>query len=56
MMRSPDVLCVAGLAMIGYGLWIVHPSLMLVVMGGVLVSVGVWSHIRSTRTKQEQTK
>lgn len=56
MKRLPDVMCFIGLAMIGAGLWIVYPPLMLVVIGTLMVCAGVWSHITSTRVKQEQPK
>lgn len=57
MMRVSDALCVVGIGMIGYGLWLVHPSLMWTGIGSAIVYLGALRHsVLSERTKQESKK
>jgi hypothetical protein len=44
MNRVPDVLCFVGLAMVSAGLWLVHPSAMLCVVGSGLIVGGVFAY------------
>ena len=36
-----DVMAIAGLSLLGIGLWMVNPALSLSVVGGILLSLGV---------------
>jgi len=40
-----DILTFGGLAMVGAGLWMVRPWVALVVVGGVLFGLGIWSSL-----------
>lgn len=44
MKRVPDVLCLSGVAMVSVGLWLVHPSAMLCIVGAGLVAGGVFAY------------
>lgn len=43
-MKLPDLLVLSGLAGIGYGCWMVHPSLAFVSVGGAVVYIGIYLH------------
>ena len=49
-MSIPDILCLFGICLAAYGLWLIHPAAMYIGVGVVLVGVGVY------RVKQKGTK
>lgn len=45
----PDLLAVIGLALLGYGLWLVLPALSLCVLGVLFLAAGVYGQLTAKR-------
>lgn len=45
-----NAVCLVGLAMIGYGLWLIHPSLMWCGIGALATAAGVYIHRNGKRS------
>ncbi len=52
-MRLPDVLGLAGLAAVGYGCWLLHPSLTFLCVGGVAMWLGIYLHRKQAAKAKE---
>ena len=48
-----DAIELAGLLMLGVGLWWLHPAVSLIVVGGLLLGVGLWSRTRRDATRRK---
>jgi hypothetical protein len=51
-MRLPDFLVLAGIAGIGYGCWLVHPSLTFISVGAAAVYFGIYLHRKPAKAKE----
>lgn len=48
-----DILAIAGMCMLGYGLWLVEPFLMFVVIGTLLLLFAIAGGYMNTRAKRK---
>jgi hypothetical protein len=46
----PDLLAFVGLALLGTGLWMLHPAASLVTIGLLLLAAAVWTTLRAGGT------
>jgi hypothetical protein len=51
-MKLPDVLVLAGVAAVGYGCWLVHPSLTFLSVGGAVLYLGIYLHRKPAKAKE----
>ena len=62
-MSLSDLLCLAGVGMIGAGLWVIHPAGALVFAGGLLTALGIklhrdkpWKALEAARSEALQNR
>lgn len=51
-MKLPDFVVIAGLSAVGYGLWLLHPSLTFICVGGAVLYFGIYLHRKPAKAKE----
>jgi hypothetical protein len=46
---ASDALVAVGLGSLGYGFWLVHPSLMFLGVGAAVLYLGIWTYRRANK-------
>jgi len=54
MKRIPDIACLLGACLLGYGVWLTWPPLAFIFAGAALIAAGVRLHLNHKRTARGQ--